>query len=148
MIAQAIHRRPMIESFHTHPFTRAVCLEAARLFEQRAAKDLVAAQCRADEGVLSEAQRFQAKARLAQQRARAWHLRARNAPDGLIAMKDEIARNWQNDSCSAEEGPQGSGGQAETLLPMSGDKGKQATAKPAMNKRTSQVRGLTPSGHF
>jgi hypothetical protein len=138
----------MIESFRTHPFTRAVCLEAARLFEQRAANDLVAAQCRADEGVLSEAQRFQAKARLAQQRARAWHLRARNAPDGLIAMKDEIARNWQNDSCSAEEGPQGSGGQAETLFPMSGDKGKQATAKPAMNKRTSQVRGLTPSGHF
>ena len=55
----------MIESFRTHPFTRAVCLETARLFEQRAAKDLVEAQCRADEGVLSEAQRLQAKARLA-----------------------------------------------------------------------------------
>ena len=87
MIAQAIHRYPMIESFRTHPFTRAVCLEAARLLEQRAAKDLVAAQCRADEGVLSEAQQFPAKARLAQQRARAWRLRARNVPDGLISDK-------------------------------------------------------------
>ncbi len=73
----------MIESFRTHPFTRAVCLETARLFEQQAANDLVKAQCRADEGVLGEAQRFQAKARLAQQRASAWHLRAQNAPDGL-----------------------------------------------------------------
>ena len=31
----------MIEGFRTHPFTRAVCLETARLFEQQAAKDLV-----------------------------------------------------------------------------------------------------------
>lgn len=72
----------MIESFRTHPYTRAVCLEAARLFEQRAAKDLVDAQCRADEGASGKAQRLQAKARLAQQRASAWHLRARNAPGG------------------------------------------------------------------
>lgn len=72
----------MIESFRTHPFTRAVCLETARLFEQRAAKDLVAAQCRADEGASGEAQQLQAKARLAQQRARAWHLRARTATGG------------------------------------------------------------------
>jgi hypothetical protein len=148
MIAQAIDRRPMIESFRTHPFTRAVCLEAARLFEQLAAKDSVAAQCRADEGVLNEAQLFQAKARLAQQRARAWHLRARNAPDGLIAMKDEIARNWQNDSYSAEEGPQAHRGTRREAASVAGDKGKQATAKPAMNKRTSGARGLTPCGHF
>jgi hypothetical protein len=88
----------MIESFRTHPFTRTVCLETARLFEQRAANDLVTAQCRADEGILSEAQRFQAKARLAQQRARAWHLRAQNAPDGLVADEGEIARTFPNDA--------------------------------------------------
>ncbi len=75
----------MIESFRTHPYTRAVCLETARLFEKLAANDLVAAQCRADEGVFSEAQRFQAKARLAQQRASAWHLRERNAAGVLTA---------------------------------------------------------------
>jgi hypothetical protein len=80
----------MIESFRTHPFTRAVCLEAARLFEQRAAKDLVDAQCRADEGALGDAQRLQAKARLAQQRASAWHLRAQNAPSGLTGNKGRI----------------------------------------------------------
>jgi hypothetical protein len=75
----------MIESFRTHPYTRAVCLETARLFEQQAAKDLVEAQCRADEGASGEARRLQANARLAQQRASAWHLRAQNAPDGVSA---------------------------------------------------------------
>jgi hypothetical protein len=75
----------MIEGFRTHPFTRAVCLETARLFEQQAAKDLVDAQCRADDGASGEAQRLQAKARPAQQRACAWHLRAQNAQDGLTA---------------------------------------------------------------
>lgn len=89
----------MIESFRTHPYTRGVCLETARLFERRAAKDLVAAQCWADEGVLGDAQRFQAMAKLAQQRASAWRLRAQNAPGGLTANEgDEITRNIQNDA--------------------------------------------------
>ena len=70
----------MIENFRTHPYTRAVCLETARLFEQRAAKDLVEAQCLADEGTLDRARELQTRARLAQQRANAWHLRAKNAP--------------------------------------------------------------------
>jgi hypothetical protein len=64
----------MIEALRTHHYTRAVCLETARLFEQRAAKHLVKAQDAAD-----SAQELQAKARLAQQRASAWHLRAKNA---------------------------------------------------------------------
>lgn len=81
----------MIESFRTHPYTRTVCLDTARLFERRAAKDLVAAQCRADEGALGDAQRFQAKAKLAQQRASAWRLRARNAPGSLTVVKGETA---------------------------------------------------------
>ena len=87
----------MIESFRTHPFTRAVCLETARLFEQRAAKDLVEAQCWADEGTAGEAQRLQTKARLAQQRATAWRLRARNAPADLNADEGRIARDILND---------------------------------------------------
>jgi len=69
----------MIENIRTHPYRRAVCLETARLFERQAAKDLVEAQCSADEGALDRARELQAKARLAQQRANAWHLRARNA---------------------------------------------------------------------
>jgi hypothetical protein len=80
----------MIESLRTHPYTRAVCLETARLFELRAAKDLVEAQCRADEGASGEARCLQAKARLAQQRASAWHLRAQNAPSGLTGNKGRI----------------------------------------------------------
>ena len=59
----------MIENIRTHPYTRAVCLETARLFEGQAAKDLVEAQCSADEGSLDRARELQAKARLAQQRA-------------------------------------------------------------------------------
>jgi hypothetical protein len=69
----------MIENIRTHPYTRAVCLETARLFEQRAAKHLVEAQDRADQGAADSAVEFQTEARLAQQRANAWHLRARNA---------------------------------------------------------------------
>jgi hypothetical protein len=72
-------RRAMIENIRTHPYTRAVCLETARLFEHRAAKHLVEAQDWADQGVVNSALEFQTKARLAQQRANAWHLRARNA---------------------------------------------------------------------
>jgi hypothetical protein len=45
----------MIENIRTHPYKDAVCLEAARLFERRAASDLVKAQCRADEGALDRA---------------------------------------------------------------------------------------------
>lgn len=69
----------MIENIRAHPYTRAVCLETARLFEQRAAKDLVKAQDSADRGVADSALELQSKARLAQQRANAWHLRAKNA---------------------------------------------------------------------
>jgi hypothetical protein len=70
----------MIENIRIHPYTRAICLKTARLFERRAAEDLVEAQRWADEGVSARAREFQAKARLAQDRASAWHLRARNAP--------------------------------------------------------------------
>jgi len=73
----------MIESMRTHPFTQAVCLETARLFEQRAARELIKAQYWADEGAQDLAREHQATARLAQQRASAWHVRARNAPSNL-----------------------------------------------------------------
>jgi hypothetical protein len=69
----------MIENFRTHPYTRAVCVETARLFERRAAKALVEAQCYADQGALDRAREPQASARLAQRRATAWHLRANTA---------------------------------------------------------------------
>jgi hypothetical protein len=69
----------MIENIRAHPYTRAVCLEAARLFEQRAAQHLVEAQDWADRGAVDSALEFQTKARLEQQRASAWHLRAKNA---------------------------------------------------------------------
>jgi len=72
-------RRAMIENIRTHPYTHAVCLETARLFEHRAAKHLIEAQDWADQGVANSALEFQTKARLAQQRANAWQLRARNA---------------------------------------------------------------------
>ncbi len=72
-------RRAMIENIRAHPYTRAVCLETARLFEHRAAKHLVEAQDSADQGVANSALEFQTKARFAQQRANTWHLRARNA---------------------------------------------------------------------
>jgi len=49
------------------------------LFEHRAAKHLIEAQDWADQGVANSALEFQTKARLAQQRANAWQLRARNA---------------------------------------------------------------------
>jgi len=78
MIATAA-AHAMIENMRSHPYTRAVCLETARLFEREAAKDLVEAQCSADEGAADRARELQAKARLSQQRANAWHLRARNA---------------------------------------------------------------------
>jgi len=69
----------MIENIRTHPYTRTVCLETARLFEHRAAKYLVEAQDWADQSVANSALELQTKARLAQQRANAWHLRAKNA---------------------------------------------------------------------
>ena len=95
----------MMENFRTHPYTRAVCLETARLFERRAAEDLVAAQCRADEGVLGEAQQFQARAKLAQQRASAWRLRAQNARNGLTVVKGPIQTSVQSRGrLSAEAG--------------------------------------------
>jgi hypothetical protein len=69
----------MIENIRTHPYTRVVCLETARFFEQRAAKHLVEAQDWADRGVTNSALELQTKARLAQQRANAWRFRAKNA---------------------------------------------------------------------
>jgi hypothetical protein len=69
----------MIENIRTHPYSRAVCLDTARLLEQRAAQHLVKAQDCADQGVMNSALELQTKARLAQQRANAWHLRAKNA---------------------------------------------------------------------
>jgi len=71
--------RAIIENTRTHPYPRGVCLETARVFERQAAKDLAEAQCSADEDALDRARELQAKAGLAQQRASAWHLRARNA---------------------------------------------------------------------
>src|SRR3954465_15270728 len=61
-------------SIRAHPYTRAVCVEPARLFEQRAARDLVEAQHWADSGAQEQARVLQPNARLAQQRATAWHL--------------------------------------------------------------------------
>ena len=74
-----VARRAMIENFRAHPYTRPVCLETARLFEQRAATHLVEAQDWADQGVTDLAVELQTKARVAQQRANAWRLRAKNA---------------------------------------------------------------------
>jgi hypothetical protein len=77
----------MIESIRTHPYTRAVCLETARLFERGAARDLVKAQYWADQGAQDLAREHQARARLAQQRANAWHVRARNALPNLVLQR-------------------------------------------------------------
>jgi hypothetical protein len=49
------------------------------MFEHRAAEHLVEAQDWADQGAADSALEFQTNARLAQQRANAWHLRAKNA---------------------------------------------------------------------
>jgi hypothetical protein len=73
----------MIESMRTHPYTQAVCLETARLFEQAAARNLFKAQHWADQGGQDLASQHQARARLAQQRANAWHVRARNTSSNL-----------------------------------------------------------------
>ncbi len=70
----------MIENFRAHPYTRTVCLETARSFEQRTAKHLVEAQDAADEGAADAAQEFQTKARLAQQRARTLGTSVRKTP--------------------------------------------------------------------
>ena len=67
----------MIENIRVHPYRRAVCLEAARLFEQCTASHLVAAQNWADQGAVDSALEFQTKAKLAQERASAWRLRAK-----------------------------------------------------------------------
>ena len=79
LCAGDVTRPAMIENLRGHPYTRSVCLETARLFEQRAAKHLVEAQDWADQGVTNSALELQTKARVAQQRAYAWHLRAKNA---------------------------------------------------------------------
>jgi len=69
----------MIENLRSHPYSRSVCLQTARRFEREAAKHLVDAQCFADRGDLAGARERQSNARLAQQRASAWRLRAKNA---------------------------------------------------------------------
>jgi hypothetical protein len=71
----------MIENIRIHPYSHAVCLEAARLFERQAAEELVEAQRLADQGDFERARETQTQARLAQQRAKAWHIRARNASE-------------------------------------------------------------------
>jgi hypothetical protein len=48
----------MIENIRTHSYSRAVCVETARLFEQHAAKHLVEAQDRADQGAVDSALEF------------------------------------------------------------------------------------------
>jgi hypothetical protein len=83
----------MIENLRTHPYTRAVCLEAARLFEQQAASDLVKAQDWADRGGHDQAHELQAKARLAQQRATAWRLRAKNAAVAVSSCDHSIPKD-------------------------------------------------------
>jgi hypothetical protein len=50
-----VDRPAMIENFRAHPYTQAVCLETARLFEERAAKYLVEVQDWADRGVTNSA---------------------------------------------------------------------------------------------
>jgi hypothetical protein len=52
----------------------------ARVSGERA-RHVVEAQCRADEGDLDRARELQAMAKLAQQRASTWHLRAKDAAD-------------------------------------------------------------------
>ena len=83
----------MIENLRTHPYTRAVCLEVARLFEQQAASDLVKAQHCADRGAQEQAGELQAKARLAQQRATAWHVRANNAAVAVSSCHHSIPKD-------------------------------------------------------
>lgn len=126
----------MIEKFRTHPYTRAVCLETARLFERRAAENLVAAQCRADEGVLGEAERLQARAKLAQQRASAWRLRAQNARNGLTVVKGPIQTGVEyRGRLSAEAG-------LIANASIAGNKGKQATAnQPSRESARRQCAG-------
>jgi hypothetical protein len=89
-LARAPQRHDMIENIRSHPYTRAVCVETARLFEQRAARDLVKAQHWADRGAQDQARALQAEARLAQQRATAWHLRAKNAADLAAAVASSL----------------------------------------------------------
>jgi len=122
----------MIENFRTHPYTRAVCLETARLFERRAAEDLVAAQCQADEGVLGEARRFQARARLAQQRASAWRLRAQNARNGLTVVKAPIQTGVQSHGRLSAEA------RLITNATIAGNRGKQATTNKASGTSAHQ----------
>jgi len=68
----------MIENLRSHPYSRIVCLQTARRFEREAAKHLVDAQWYADRGNHAIAREKQSDARLAQQRANAWRLRAKN----------------------------------------------------------------------
>ena len=96
----------MIENLRIHPYTRAVCLEAARLFEQKAARDLVDAQHCADRGAQDQAGELQAKARLAQQRATAWHVRAKNAAVAVSSCHHSIPN--RNRAKQINEGETGS----------------------------------------
>jgi hypothetical protein len=69
----------MIENLRSHPYSRTVCLQTARKFEREAAKHLADAQWFADRGDHAGARETQSNARLAQPRASAWRLRAKNA---------------------------------------------------------------------
>ncbi len=71
----------MIENLKSHPYSRAVCVATAKRFEREAAEHLINAQWWADDGRAEAARHHQSKARLAQQRAEAWRIRANNASD-------------------------------------------------------------------
>jgi len=81
----------MIENLRFHPYSRGVCLQTARRFEREAAKHLVEAQWFADRGNHAIAREKQSNARLAQQRANAWRLRAKNAPTPARPEGDSYA---------------------------------------------------------
>jgi len=70
----------MKQNTNTYQYTRAVCLNTARSFEREAAKALMDAQFYADLGDPKTVQRYEAAAKLAQQRANAWRIRAKTAP--------------------------------------------------------------------
>jgi hypothetical protein len=89
---------------------------------------LVAAQCWADEGVQDEAQRFQARIKLAQQRASAWRLRAQNARNGLTVAKGTSQTGVESHGRLSAEA-------ALIANACIGDnKGKQAAAKQASDQ--------------
>jgi hypothetical protein len=95
----------MIEDIRTHPYSRAVCLETARLFEQQAATHLINAQYWADRVATDRARELQSNARLAQQRANAWRLRAKYASDCSHASCRLAAKSITTQLAAARPAP-------------------------------------------